>query len=79
MVQDHKVLMVQDHIVLDHKSIPKCPKSSWQFFDVGVGVQIAFVWSISDTRVAQTQSRRALQIATDLLSLGITPGGGALT
>ena len=27
MVQDHKNLMVQDHMVLDHKSRPKSHKS----------------------------------------------------
>ena len=27
MVQDHKVPMFQDHMVLDHKSRPKCQKN----------------------------------------------------
>ena len=27
MIQDHKVLMIQDHMVLEHKSRPNCQKA----------------------------------------------------
>ena len=51
MVQDHKILMAKDHMVLDHKSRPKSHKS---FFSSWIAIAVSVV-TINNTKMKRYQ------------------------